>query len=83
MSMVKTAISIDKQLFRKVDRLARQLTLPRSQVFVLAVRDFLRRRENQELFARINNAYADQQESQESQVDHMLPLHREVVGDEW
>jgi hypothetical protein len=46
MANIKTAISIEDSLFEKIERLARDLKVPRSHIFVLAVEEYLRRQEN-------------------------------------
>ena len=56
---VKTAISIDDDLFREVNSLTRKLNISRSKLFALAVDEFIRKHKNKELLAQINRAYAD------------------------
>jgi predicted transcriptional regulator len=57
MPTVKTAISLQESLFKRVDQLARELDIPRSHVFVLAVEEFIQRYENRKLLKTINEAY--------------------------
>jgi predicted transcriptional regulator len=56
---VKTAISLDEELFLKVNKLANNLHISRSKVFTLAVQDYVKKQENQALLARLNEAYED------------------------
>ena len=42
-SSVKTAISLQKDLFKEVNTLARELHISRSKLFVLAVQDFVKK----------------------------------------
>jgi len=56
---VKTAISIDEELFLKVNRLANDLHISRSRIFTLAMQDYLKMRENQLLLAQLNESYQD------------------------
>jgi metal-responsive CopG/Arc/MetJ family transcriptional regulator len=58
MAAVKTAISLDADLFREADRLARQMRIPRSRLLSLALREFVRERRNRELLDELNRAYA-------------------------
>ncbi len=44
---VKTAISLDEELLIKVNRIASDLHVSRSKVFTLAVKDYLKKQENQ------------------------------------
>lgn len=59
MANVKTAISIREPLFQQVEALASELKISRSRVFVLAVEEFLKRYNNQQLLEEINRAYDD------------------------
>ena len=43
---VKTAISIQKELFCEVNRLAKELQISRSKLFVLAVSDFIKKNDD-------------------------------------
>jgi metal-responsive CopG/Arc/MetJ family transcriptional regulator len=56
---VKTAISLNEELFLKVNKLADNLHISRSKVFTLAVQDYVKKKENQALLARLNEAYKD------------------------
>lgn len=68
MAHIKTAISIDRALFEQVNDLAQKLDVSRSYLFVLAVEEFLRRYENQELLQQINQAYDDLPTAEEEQL---------------
>ncbi len=84
MTSVKTAISIQKSLFEKVDNLAREMNVSRSRVFVMAVEEFLQRYQNQQLLEELNRAYEDAptQDGKEY-LEHMRQQQRRVVVDEW
>ena len=56
---VKTAISLQEDLFRKVNMLARDLHVSRSKLFVMAVQDFIKKEESKKLLLQINNAFSD------------------------
>ena len=62
---VKTAISMQKELFQKVNKLASELHISRSRLFVMAVQDFIKKKESQDLLSQINNAFSDQPDSEE------------------
>jgi metal-responsive CopG/Arc/MetJ family transcriptional regulator len=51
---VKTAVSLDADLFEQAETAARELKVSRSRLFALAVEEFLRRRENQRLIDAID-----------------------------
>lgn len=59
MASVKTAISVDKDLFARTDDLARELGVTRSHLFGLAMEEFLRRRRNKQIFDQLNEGYAN------------------------
>ena len=56
---MKTAISIPDELFREVDRLARETHSSRSQIFCLAVREYLEKLRACKLLEDLNEAYKD------------------------
>ena len=51
---MKVAISIPNDLFAKADAFADRAKMPRSQVYALALDQFLSRESEQEAIARIN-----------------------------
>ncbi len=55
---MKTAISIDDELLRQVDETARLLGLSRSRLFAVAVGEFLKSRQREEMLLRLNEVYA-------------------------
>jgi metal-responsive CopG/Arc/MetJ family transcriptional regulator len=56
---VKTAISMQQQLFDDVNSLASELNISRSKLFVIAVEEFLKKNENKNMLSQINEAFAD------------------------
>ena len=84
MANIKTAISIQQPLFEKVEALARDLQVPRSRVFVLAIEDFIRRQENQHLLAKLNEVYQDGlTDEEQEQLRQTRAAHRRAVEGEW
>ncbi len=65
---VKTAISIQEELFKEVNKLAGELQVSRSKLFVMAIQEFIKKRENQNLRSQINNAFSDQPDAEEIKV---------------
>ena len=59
MPAIKTAISIDEPLFLRVESLADEMQLSRSRLFVLAMEEYIRRRDCEKLQAAIDEAYSD------------------------
>jgi len=71
---VKTAISIQKELFQEVNQLAEELHVSRSKLFVLAVRDFIKKYENKKIISQINKAYSDYPDSVEKNLHNAMRL---------
>ena len=65
---VKTAISMQKELLVEVNRLAGELNVSRSRLFVLAVQDFIKKQESKKMLARINGAFSDFPDAEEKTV---------------
>ena len=81
---VKTAMSINRDIFRQSERLARRMRVTRSQLYSMAMQEFLRRHENDELLARFNDAYADGPDPEEKAwLDAALREHARLVKGEW
>ncbi len=82
MPNIKTAISIPAPLFQKAESLAREMSISRSQLFSLAVEDFLRQHENKRLLTQINAA-CEGPAGDESYRAHARKYHRRSVEGEW
>jgi metal-responsive CopG/Arc/MetJ family transcriptional regulator len=84
MANIKTAISLQKPLFDELDTLARQMKVSRSRLLALALEEFIRRRENQQLLEKLNQAYEDTPDDAElMRLRKMRHLHRKAVEGEW
>ncbi len=85
MTIVKTAISIQKNLFQHAEEIAKEMKISRSRLFVLAVEDFIRRYENKLLLEEINRAYADGPDPEEQ--EYLRRMQRKSIqsleGKEW
>lgn len=81
---IKTAISIDESLYRQVQKLAGEMEISRSQVFAVALRYFLRQRQNRMLLDELNRAYAEPPSASEKRVQRAWRRrHRRSVEREW
>lgn len=54
---MKTAISVPNEVFREVDKVAKEQRSSRSEVIVTAVKEYLERRKSNELLSALNQAY--------------------------
>lgn len=84
MGNVKTAISINKPLFEKINNLANEMNTSRSRIFALAAEEFIQRHKNKELLDAINSAYDDVTDEKESTLQSaMRSRHLNMVQDQW
>lgn len=83
MGGVKTAISLDEELFNKVNKLANDLHVSRSRLFTIAVKEYLKKQENQSLLAKLNEAYGDYPDDEEKKVSQsMRAKHSKIIEQE-
>jgi len=84
MTTVKTAISIQKSLFEQVNDLAEELQMPRSQLFVLAVEEYIKRHQNRKILETLNEVYTDVSDRDEGVLrEGMRRQHRQLVEGQW
>jgi len=84
MPKVKTAITLQGSLVERLDTLARELNISRSQLFSRAADEFLRRHEAPALLEAINRALEDDPQLEEKdRVRAMRKKHRQLVESEW
>lgn len=84
MRTVKTAVSLQKPLFERAEKLARRMQVTRSRLFVLALEDYIHRQQNRELLAKINAAYAGEPDQGEETLQRKArKTHRRIVEGEW
>ncbi|MCL4457078.1 MAG: ribbon-helix-helix domain-containing protein [Nitrospirae bacterium] len=62
---MKTAISVPDELFKEVEDFAAKHKYSRSEVFVIAVKDFLKRLESRKLLDALNAAYSEEETPEE------------------
>ena len=84
MATVKTAISMPERLFKELEAAAEEMQLSRSKVFALAVKDFLRARENQRILEQLNRVYADGPVEEEQEfLEQMKVRYGKITEGEW
>ncbi len=73
-----------RPLYEQVDKLAREMSIPRSQVFVLALEAYVTKYQNRLLLQEINKAFANKPEANEQKrLKAMRQQHRRVVEGTW
>jgi hypothetical protein len=84
MTNVKTAISLEEPLFEQAEELARELSVSRSRLYALALEAFIRRHHEQQVLDRLDHAYADEPNAEETALGHgRRRHHRRLVAGEW
>jgi predicted transcriptional regulator len=84
MTTVKTAISIDDLLFQRAEALAAELHISRSRLFVLAMEEYIQRRQNRRLLQEINEANEDAPDEEELDLlREARRHHRRLMEGEW
>lgn len=84
MSFVKTAISIQEPLLREVEALARQMAIPKSRLFVMAVEEFIQQHRNRQLLDQLNQVYTDAPDPAEQVfLSRMKSKHRHLMAEQW
>jgi metal-responsive CopG/Arc/MetJ family transcriptional regulator len=63
---MKTAISIPDEIFKEVEKFSKEHQSSRSEVFAIAVREFLEKMKSKELFNALNEAYSEAESSEEA-----------------
>jgi len=65
---MKTAISIPDDLFATVKEMSKKLSISRSQFFARAVRDYIAKQKNKDLFETLNEVYSEVDTKQEVEI---------------
>ena len=65
MAFMKTAISIDEEIFNEAEKLSAKLHVSRSQLFSQAVEYLINKSESLEIIQKINAVYSDKDVFQE------------------
>ncbi len=63
---MKTAISLPNEMFKEIEEITKECDCSRSQVFAMAVREFLERRKSKKLLEGLNDAYGEREGSEET-----------------
>lgn len=63
---MKTAISIPDDIFKEIDKTAKEYNYSRSEIFTLAVKEFLEKIKSRKLLDAINEAYSEPESAEET-----------------
>lgn len=65
---MKTAVSVPDNIFKEVERFAKAHNYSRSEVFVIALKEFLEKLKSKQLLIALNDAYAEDEPLEEKTV---------------
>ena len=84
MLAIKTAISIDKDLFDEAEDVAKNMKVPRSRLYSIAMKDFLEHRKNRELLDQLHAAYSTDPTAEEQALRRLSrQQQKRIVEREW
>jgi predicted transcriptional regulator len=63
---MKTAISIPDEIFKQVEKFSREHQYSRSEVFAMAVKEFLEKLKSKEILDALNEVYSEPNSSEET-----------------
>ncbi|HDO25124.1 MAG TPA: ribbon-helix-helix protein, CopG family, partial [Nitrospirae bacterium] len=65
---MKTAISIPDKLFKDIERLSKELNLPRSRILAEAARDYIEKQKNKKILEALNKVYSEKETGEEKKL---------------
>ncbi|MBM3706144.1 MAG: hypothetical protein FJW66_06440 [Actinobacteria bacterium] len=84
MSIIKTGVSIERELFKKAEETAATLNVSRSRFFQLALENYISRFENLSILKKLNSVYADKISEDEKDFQKLMKNYlRKHPGDKW
>jgi metal-responsive CopG/Arc/MetJ family transcriptional regulator len=82
MAKVKTAVSLSETVLSEADELAASLSTSRSQIFEMALTEFISRHQNQQILEQLNAVYGEELIEEKNLREQMKPIHKSIV-EEW
>ena len=85
MPNMKIAISIEKPLFERAEKLAEQMRVSRSRLYALALEMFIQKRESQQILEQLNRVYGENPPTDEERqlLEAMQHQQRYLAEGEW
>lgn len=82
---MKTAISIPDEIFEEIEKFAKEHNYSRSEVFVIAVKEFLNHLESKKLLNALNKAYSVAESDEEKRLREKSKKHyaRDVLKERY
>ena len=82
MAKVKTAVSLSETVLSEADKIAASLSTSRSQIFELALSEFISRHQNQQMLEQLNSVYSEESAEEMTLVQQMKSVQQSIV-EEW
>lgn len=86
MVKVKTAVSLSEEVLANADKLAESLSTSRSQIFEIAISEFISRHQNQQMLQQLDivysEVYSENSTSEVGLIQQMKPIHQSII-EEW
>ncbi len=82
MAKVKTAVSLSEEVLSNADKLAELLLTSRSQIFEMALSEFIARHQNQQILEQLNAVYSEDSTEEIELIQQMKSIQQSVV-EEW
>ena len=84
MSLVKTAISLNEDLFKKANKLSAEMEISRSRLFQFAIESYIRQYDNKQILDRLNKIYSREPTIEEKKLQKsMKDYHKRMIKDKW
>ena len=83
MPAIKTAISIDEDLYKEVKKLSSSLNMSKSRIFSQAVEYFIYKKNNLELLKKINESYSEDLNEIDSEYIETAKKSYSKIIDKW
>jgi metal-responsive CopG/Arc/MetJ family transcriptional regulator len=84
MTIVKTAVSIESELFKKAEDAAEKLNISRSRLFQLALANYISQYENLSILDRLNSVYSEKISEHEQDFQKLMKTyHEKHLEDKW
>jgi len=83
MPVIKTAISIDEELYEEVKELSSRLNMSKSRIFSQAVEYFIDKKNNLELLKKLNELYSAELNNTDSEYLQAAKKSYSRIVDKW
>jgi len=84
MTNIKTAVSIERELFKKAEEAAARMNISRSSFFQMALENYIGYLENLNIFNKLNNVYSDKVSEQQKDTQQIMKsYHTRHLEDTW